>query len=290
MPELPEVETLRRGLHQYLVGLTIIDIDVRLTRVFTGDKQALIAAKIIDVKRYGKGLVIELNNGYSMAVHVKMTGQLIYQGAKQTEVSKDKVGTIPNKFTHIIFQLKEKSEHREMDMSIPDAYLYYNDIRQFGWVKVVRTDQIKSLPFFKELGPEPFTGLTFAKFQTILSSSKTAIKPLLMDQKKIGGIGNIYANDALYLANILPTRPANSLHTEEQKKLFDAIEEVLRRGLHYGGASELTFVNVLGQEGTYQEHFLVYGQQGKTCNNCGATIKKSVLGGRGTYYCPGCQK
>src|SRR5579871_1420989 len=265
MPELPEVETLRRGLHHYLVGLTIVDVDIQLAKIFTGDKDALIGAKIIDVRRYGKGLVIEFNNGYSLAIHIKLTGQLIYTGPNEpegTRISQDKVGTLPNKFTHVIFHLNHH------------AQLFYNDIRQFGWIKVVRTNQIKSLPFFKELGPEPFTGLTFEKFQRIISASKTAIKPLLMDQKKIGGIGNIYANDALYLAQILPDRPANTLKQGEQKKLFDAIEAVLKKGLQYGGASELTFVNALGQEGKYQEHFLVYGQQGKLCQRCGTTIKK----------------
>lgn len=281
MPELPEVETLRRGLHRYLVGLTITDVTILLPKIFTGDTNALIGAKIIDVSRYGKGLVMELNNGYSIAVHIKMTGQLIYQDPQlpqEAQVSREKVGTVPNKFTHLIFSLSH------------NARLYYNDIRQFGWIKVLRTDRIKSLPFFKELGPEPFTGLTFVKFQHILAASKTAVKPLLMNQKKIGGIGNIYANDALYLAGVLPTRPAQSLTKEEQKKLYDAMETVLKKGLEYGGASEMTFVNVLGQEGLYQEHFLAYGQQGTVCTRCGATFKKSMLGGRGTYYCPGCQK
>jgi len=111
-----------------------------------------------------------------------------------------------------------------------------------------------------------------------------------MDQKKIGGIGNIYANDSLYLAGILPMRPANSLLPDEQRKLFDAIETVLKKGLAMGGASELTFVNALGQEGHYQDHLLNYAKLGEICNRCGKKIKKITLGGRGTFFCLGCQK
>jgi formamidopyrimidine-DNA glycosylase len=278
MPELPEVETLRKGLQEHLIGHTIADVEVRFAHIISGNTEDIIGAKIIAVKRFGKGLVINLDNEYSLAIHIKLTGQIIYHDQHAVEISKAKVGSLPNNFTHVIFHLDRH------------AKLYYNDIRRFGWIKIVKTTEVSALPFFKSLGPEPFRGLTFAIFQNILASSKMAIKPLLMDQKKISGIGNIYANDALYLAKILPTRPANSLSSQEQQKLFDAIETVLKRGLQYGGASELTFVNALGQEGNYQKHFLVYGQQGKKCSRCGELIKKNMLGGRGTYICFGCQK
>lgn len=280
MPELPEVETLKLGLKKYLVGHTIEDVEVRLPKILSGDTNDIIGAKFADVKRYGKGLVLELDNGYALAIHIKLTGQLIYTGTdepQETQVSKVKVGELPNRFTHVIFTLDQA------------AKLYYNDLRRFGWIKIIKTDQLNELPFFKELGPEPFAALTLEKFTAIVAKSKTPIKPLMMDQTKIGGIGNIYANDSLFLAKILPTRPANSLHPEEVKRLFEAIETVLKRGLKYGGASELTYVNALGEEGHYQEHFLVYGKGGKPCSVDGTTIKKIVLGGRGTYYCSSCQ-
>lgn len=278
MPELPEVETIRRGLERYLTGHSIERVELRLEKLLTGEIDNIISAEVTGVKRFGKGLVIELNNGYSLAIHIKMTGQLIYSAPETGNISEEKVGTLPNKFTHIIFHLSD------------NANLYYNDVRRFGWVRIIKTDQVKLMKFFSGLGPEPLKDLTLQQFQSILSSSKSSVKILIMDQKKISGIGNIYANDALYLSGILPSRPGNSLLPEEQKALFGAIEEVLKNGLKYGGSSEWTYVNALGQEGSYQKHFLVYGRQGEVCGRCGAGVAKAVIGGRGTYYCPGCQK
>jgi len=280
MPELPEVETIRLGLQKYIVGHTITDLDVSLPKILTGDVKNIIGAKIIDVKRFGKGLVIDLNNGYSIAVHIKLTGQFVYRDSTTAKFKlSPKVGTqIPNKFTHVTFKLDK------------GAYLYYNDIRQFGWVKVIKTKDLKSIPFFKDLGPEPFKDLTFDIFKNIVSKSNLAIKPLIMDQKKIAGIGNIYANDGLFDAAIDPRRKAKDLSSSEIKNLYNAVLKVLKKGLENGGASELNYVNVLGQEGKYQHHFLAYARDGKKCVRCGKIMKKITLGGRGTYFCEGCQK
>ena len=280
MPELPEVETIRLGLQKYIVGHTITDLDVSLPKILTGDVKNIIGAKIIDVKRFGKGLVIDLNNGYSIAVHIKLTGQFVYRDSATAKLKlSPKVGTqIPNKFTHVTFKLDK------------GAYLYYNDIRQFGWVKVIKTKDLKSIPFFKDLGPEPFKDLTFDIFKNIVSKSNLAIKPLIMDQKKIAGIGNIYANDALFEARIDPRKKAKDLSSSEIKNLYNAVLKVLKKGLENGGASELNYVNVLGQEGKYQHHFLAYARDGKKCVRCGKIMKKITLGGRGTYFCEGCQK
>jgi formamidopyrimidine-DNA glycosylase len=288
MPELPEVETIKLGLQKYLIGHTIEDIEISDNKIFQGNKKAIIGGKIEGVQRIGKGLIIYLNNIYSLAIHIKLTGQLIYQDSStQTiAVSKRKVGTIPSKFTRVVFDLNH------------GAKLYYNDMRRFGWIKVVKTDEVHSLPFFKELGPEPIpskgsgrAALTFQQFENLVHSSNLSIKVLLMDQKKIGGIGNIYANDALFVARIDPRRRAKTLTDEEIKKLFDAIHQVLNKGLESGGASELSYVNVLGQDGGYQKHFLVYGRENEPCKNgCGGIIKKFMLSGRGTYMCEKCQK
>lgn len=281
MPELPEVETLKLGLTKYLVGHKILDVDILHPKILVGDKALIIGSKIKDIKRVGKGLIIGLDNDYSLAIHVKLTGQLIYRDSKTAKipVSALKVGTIPNKFTHLIFQLDQ------------DAKLYYNDQRRFGWIKVVKSSEVMNMPFFKDMGPEPFKELNEEGFEEIVSKSKTVIKSLLMDQKKIGGIGNIYANDGLFLARIDPKRKANSLSKAEIKKLYNSLLKVLQKGLDSGGASELTFVNILGQDGRYQKHTLVYGKRGKPCpNKCGSTLKFIRINGRGTYYCENCQK
>jgi formamidopyrimidine-DNA glycosylase len=280
MPELPEVETIRLGLQKYLVGHKIEAVDVRSAKLFQGEPENIVGAKVKEVRRFGKGLVIDLSNDYSLTIHVKLTGQLIYRGeeTKEIAVSKDKVGTVPNNFTHVVFSLDK------------DAKLYYNDQRRFGWIKVVPTEGIPNLSYFKGMGPEPFKDLTLPKFKSIISVSSIKIKPLLMDQKRIGGIGNIYANDALFLAGIDPRRSAKQITEEELVKLYVAIHKVMERSLRYGGASELSFVNVLGQEGGYQYHSLVYGKKGKECPNKNGTIQKIFLGGRGTFFCESCQK
>lgn len=276
MPELPEVETIRLGLQKYLVGHRIVDVEVRLKKMITGDTQHIINSKVTGVRRFGKGLVIDLDNNFCIAIHIKLTGQLIYQGRG---VSRVKIGgELPNKFTHVIFKLDK------------DATLYYNDFRQFGWIKIVKSEKLKVLSFFKDLGPEFFKDLTVEKFIQILSKANSPVKVVIMDQKKMSGVGNIYANDGLNLAKINPQRKASTLTTKEATTLFHALEKVLKTGLKYGGASELSYVNALGQEGTYQDHFIAYGRDGEPCKNCGTILKKIKLGGRGTYYCPACQK
>lgn len=285
MPELPEVESIKLQLEKYIVGSTIQDIKILSEKIFSGDKSNAIGQKIIAVRRFAKQLSIDLENNYSIMIHVKMTGQLIYKGsklsAKRYMLSSKVLGGLGGKHTHVIFHLN-------------DGDLYYNDVRQFGWIRIVDSPQSTANGY----APEPHVAegsagqaLTFEYFQNLLSKSKRNIKVLLMDQSKIGGIGNIYANDALWLAKINPKRSSNLLTNQESKLLYDAIHTVLKAGLKYGGASELAFVTPDGQEGEYQNHTLVYGHTGEICKSCKSTkIEKIFLGGRGTYFCPECQK
>ena len=287
MPELPEVETLKLGLKKYLVGHKIEDVEIRVPKIFQGDVQNVVGAKVVGVKRVGKGLIIELDNDFDLVVHLKMTGQMIYRGSETANViiSQKAGGVIPGKHSHIIFTLDK------------NAKLYFNDLRRFGYIKIIKKDEVKVLPFFKEMGPEPFDKPDFGQktlnlkdFQSILGKSGLVIKVLLMDQKKIGGIGNIYANEALFKAGINPKRRAKDITKSEAEKLYKAIFEVINKGLKYGGSSDENFVNVLGQDGEYQQHFLAYGQEKKKCSICDAIIEKIQLGGRGTYFCPKHQK
>lgn len=296
MPELPEVETIRRGLEKYVVGHAIDSVEVRKPKIFQGKVEDIIGAKVVEVERFGKGLVIKLSNGKSLAIHIKLTGQLIFRDQELGIRNQTGREEVPNKFTHVVFHLDEKPSRAKSrdNFSHKGATLYYNDIRQFGWIKVIKSEDLKELSFFKELGPEiPLvagpTKLTEKDFIKILSKYKTAVKPLIMDQTKMAGIGNIYANDSLYLAKIDPRRPANNLSTEEATTLFKSILNVLKKGLQEGGASELTFVNVLGEKGNYQNHSLVYGKAGQICSRDGNKIQKITLGGRGTFFCPVCQ-
>jgi formamidopyrimidine-DNA glycosylase len=287
MPELPEVETLKLGLKKYLVGHKIEDIEIRVPKIFQGEVQNIVGTKVLDIKRVGKGLIIELDNDFDLVVHLKMTGQLIFRDSSTSSItiSPKAGGALPGKHSHVVFAL----DH--------DAKLYFNDLRRFGYIKVIKKADVQNLPFFKEMGPEPFSHPDFGQktlslgvFQSILEKSGLAIKVLLMDQKKIGGIGNIYANEALFKAGISPKKPAKQITKPEAEKLYKAIFEVIDKGLKYGGSSDENFVNVLGQDGQYQQHFLAYGQEKKKCSICGGTIEKIQFGGRGTYFCPGHQK
>lgn len=268
MPELPEVETIKLGLEKHVIGHTITAVDVFFPRILSGDTDALVGAQIVAIRRFGKGLVIDLDNGYSMAVHVKMTGRLIYA----------KGGDDFPKHTHVIFQLDG------------NAVLYFNDIRRFGWLKVVKTEDVSDMPFFRSLGPEPLRDLSLDKFKLILKKNKTPIKSLLMDQAKIAGIGNIYANDALYFAKIHPHRSSSSLQEAEAALLFTAIEEILQKSITVGGASANNYVNALGEKGTYQNQFLVYQKDGQACIYCSEPIKRIKTAGRSTFFCETCQQ
>ncbi len=275
MPELPEVETIKLQLEKYIKGSKIVDIEILNPKYEILNKSEIINSKITNIRRFAKQLSIDLDNKYSILIHVKMTGQLIYIGdkLKANNLSKKVIGGINGKHTHVVFQLD-------------DGALYYNDVRQFGWVKIVKSEEL----IVNNFAPEPLKDLTLEYFTNLLSKSRRNIKVLLMDQSKIGGIGNIYANDALWLAKIRPQRIANSVQIDEQKALYKAIHTVLKAGLKYGGASEFAFVTPDGKEGEYQNHTLVYGHTGQLCSNCKKQkIEKFFLGSRGTYWCKLCQ-
>lgn len=281
MPELPEVETIRRQLENFLVGHAVESVEVINPKIIaTRGEDKLRGATIKKVRRFGKILVLDFSNGYSVLIHVKLTGQLIYKGPKlkRAKISKKVFGGAPGPHTHIIFNLDKGGK------------LYYNDVRRFGWMKLAKTKDVEKSHPISSLGPEATKDLTLPEFTKIVGSTRRTIKTLLLDQSKLSGIGNIYANDALWLAKIDPTRPADKLTTKEAQALYVAIEKVLKEGIKRGGASELAFVTPDGSEGQYQKYFLAYGQNGKVCSRCKKyKIKKIMLSGRGTYFCPGCQ-
>jgi formamidopyrimidine-DNA glycosylase len=278
MPELPEVETIRIQLEKFLVGRKIIDVEVRSRKILADGEENLLGRKIVGARRFGKVIVVDLDNGYSLLIHLKLTGQLLYQGLD-----------LPGKHTHVIFSLDSGKK------------LYFNDLRKFGWIKITKSKEVVADSFIGKLGPEPLVStrgkppvgqahLTLEKFREILAKTSRSIKVLLMDQAKISGLGNIYTNEALWLAGINPKRPSSSLSSSEAQKLYDAILKVLKQGLKWGGASDQAYLQPSGEEGKYQEHFLIYGRQGQFCSRCKNKIKKFSLGGRGTYVCPICQK
>lgn len=282
MPELPEVETIRTQLADKLIGRKIVGVEVKLAKIWQGDKKDVVGQTIKDVRRRAKIIVIELSNGKYIVVHLKMTGQLVY-GNKTAETISFKEGipfagfSLPGKTTHVILKLDKGT-------------LFFNDMRQFGWMKVLDKDQLALID--EKHGPDAigpdFTPEYLAK---ICASWGRPIKLLLMEQAKIAGVGNIYANEALWCAQILPTRKGKELKPAEIKKLHGCIQEVLAKGLKYGGSSaaDEAFVNVMGERGHMQEHFNVYQKKGQVCRRCGGAITMSRIGGRGTFFCSKCQ-
>lgn len=266
MPELPEVETIKRELEKVVLGKKIIDVIVNNPKVIKEPARENFAkglknATIKNVLRKGKLLILELSSGKSLTAHLKLTGQLVYPGnAKKSRIS---------------FKL---SDGKMLD---------FNDSRLLGELKLV--DDWRSLKFVNELGPEPFD-LTADKFKQMVSAKKTRIKPLLMNQTFISGVGNLYAAEVLFKAGIHPQKRANSLSDKEKALLFREIKDTLQEAIQHRGSSVDQYVQLSGKPGDYVKHHKVYDRAGKPCLVCKTPIKRIALGGRGTYFCPKCQK
>ncbi len=267
MPELPEVETIKRELEKAVLGKKIIEVCVHHPKVIRSPsaqkfKQGLSGATIKNILRKAKILILELSNGKSLVVHLKMTGQLIYPGQSQ------KQARVTFKFSG-------------------GETLDFNDQRLFAELRLM--DDWHSLKFIQGLGPEPFD-ITPEHFKEMLSAKKTKIKPLLMDQTFISGVGNLYAAEALFRAKIHPQRSAQSLSDKEKELLFKEIKDTLAEAIKHKGSSVDQYVQLSGSPGDYLKHHKVYDRQGEPCLSCKTPIKRISLGGRGTYFCPHCQK
>jgi formamidopyrimidine-DNA glycosylase len=289
MPELPEVTTIVNQLSEVLKNRTIMDVEVRLPKLFIGDRARVKGQRVVGVSRRAKMIIIKLENNLNLVVHLKMTGQLIYsEGAMSSEqgiVSFPSpipfAGTgLPGKTTHVIIAFDDGSK------------LFFNDMRQFGWMKIMSHEQLTVNS--QELGPDALgDDFTVDYLAKICARWGRPIKLLLLDQTKIAGIGNIYANEALWYAGISPMKRGREVDRNTGiKALYDAIKKVLEMGIKYGGssASDEAFVDARGLPGKMQEHFVVYQKNNTPCLRCGKRIVRSTLGGRGTFFCPKCQK
>ncbi len=266
MPELPEVETIKKDLEKVILGKKIVRVIVNRDAVIREPsaakfKQGLEGQTIKNILRRAKVLILELSGGKSLVIHLKMTGQLVYPGGG------DK--------SRVAFEL---SDGKTLD---------FNDQRLFAELRLL--DDWRSLKFIRELGPEPFE-ISAARFKEMLSAKKTRIKPLLLDQTFIAGIGNLYAAECLFRAKIDPLRPASSLSGPEIRLLLAQIKQVLEEAIKAGGSSIDDYVRVSGRKGDFVRHHRVYGRQNRPCFVCNTPIKRSVVGGRGTFFCPQCQR
>lgn len=269
MPELPEVETVRRGLNRLVKGATIASIDVFWPKIINNDvesfKQRLKQQTIEKVDRRGKYLLFRFSNGLTMVSHLRMEGKynVAPRGQEQT------------KHTHVVFHLTD------------DRDLLYNDTRKFGRMTLVPTGEENTVGGLKKMGPEPVADqLTVAYMTTIFSKSKKMIKPLLLDQSKIAGIGNIYADETLWMSKIHPMRPANSLTENEIASLRQSIIDEMAMAIKGHGTTVHSFSTAFGEAGQFQNQLHVYGREGEPCERCGTLIEKIKVAQRGTHFCP----
>jgi len=273
MPELPEVETIKRDLKKHVTGKMISRIEINLPRIarkHCNQDEIVIRTErrtIKEVKRRGKFLLFYLDSSDILIFHLGMTGQLLF-------CSIDSPFEI-DKYTHIVVRLKDNEK------------ILFRDPRQFGQVFVINQDKLEEK---LNLGPEPLSaGFTKEILRSILNRP-TKIKPLLLDQKRIAGIGNIYADEILFEAGLHPIKPANSLNKGEATRLFLAIRNVLTEGIKQRGTSISDYVDASGKKGSMQNKHRVYRRTEEPCPRCGTSIKRTVIGGRSTHFCPRCQK
>lgn len=273
MPELPEVETVKETLKRQILNRKIIDVRVNYEKVIEFPsaeefKKQIINQQIIDVKRRGKWLMIELNN-YYLLNHLRMEGKYHL---------KDKDSEL-NKHDHVIFVFDDAMELR------------YNDTRKFGRMHLIPKDEVYSRPPLNELGLEPDdVHLTIEYLKNKYQNKSLPIKTVLLDQQIIVGIGNIYADEILFLSNINPLKQAKKLTKKELQKIIDNTQIVLKKAIAAGGTTIRSYTSSEGIHGRFQHELLVHGKEGKPCPKCNDTIVKIKVGGRGTYYCRKCQK
>lgn len=338
MPELPEVETIRRGLEPLILNKKIVrvEIDPHTKKAFQGDEANVVDAVVTGIRRKGKALLIDLSNGYTMMVHLRMTGQLIWRDNsfslrsalsdspvrshrilntaplrasnlpsssseitlyhESAEISQDDydeimkhqfaaghpsknfVAELPNSQTRVSFEFEEGT-------------LYFNDQRKFGFVKVLPTRDVEKEKFIAELAKEPWEMSVKELFSQCQRHGKSPIKAVLLDQKIIAGLGNIYADEALFYASVHPARKAGELTEEQVTLILEGARSVMLESIDSGGSTMATYIKPDGTTGNYLELFAkVFRREGKKCTRCGEIIQKTRVAGRGTHFCPKCQE
>ena len=278
MPELPEVETIRRGLSKFIMKKKLVGIEVLCEKSFIGEP---VSGKVVGIRRFGKALVIDLDCGKSLMIHLRMTGQLIYDGKERYAAghpSDNFVAKLPNKQTRVVLKLEEGT-------------LYFNDQRKFGFIKVIDISEVEKDSFIKSLAKEPWAMEVDEFYEKLGRHKNSCIKATILDQKVICGLGNIYADEALFEASIHPERKCGKVSKKEAEKLLIAAREVMDKSIDSGGSTMATYVKADGTKGDYLETFAqVFHKEGQPCPRCGEEIKKIRVAGRGTHICERCQK
>lgn len=273
MPEMPEVEIIRQALAGQVTGKTVQRIDVRLPRLIKWPsseafQQSVVGRTITSLERRGKYLIFHLDEEVLLVVHLRMTGRLIYVVP----------GMPHDKYTRVVFTFTDGHS------------LLYADTRTLGTLYLITPEELCRIGGLNAMGPEPLSPeFTREYLHSIAANYRGTIKGLLLNQKFIGGMGNIYVDESLYLSGIHPARSGNSLSGEEIDRLYTRINQVILEGIQHGGTTVRDYRNSNGQSGGHQHHLHVYGRKNQACRLCGCLIEKTEVAGRGTHYCPICQ-
>jgi formamidopyrimidine-DNA glycosylase len=287
MPELPEVQTVVNGLNNFTKGLTISSVEYDWPKTIKNNIDEFLAivknSTIIQSERRGKAIIINLDNNYSLIFHLKMTGQIVLRSKKidfgAGHPNDSFIHKLPDKTTRLNFHIKQGGN------------IFFNDVRKFGWVEAIPTANILKHKFIKSLGQEPLE-MDLATFIKIISKKPHKnIKSFLLDQTMLAGIGNIYTDEALFLSQINPTKKIEDIPLKQQKKLFKNLIYLLNLSIENGGASSKNYIKIDGKSGSFLQFANVYGRKDQLCNKCKTTVIKRIkIAGRGTHYCPNCQK
>ncbi|MDD5259766.1 MAG: DNA-formamidopyrimidine glycosylase [bacterium] len=273
MPELPEVETVKRALSRKVTGKNILNVESNFVKIVASPdfkifKKNIIGKKIESLSRRGKFLLFHLNGNKIMISHLRMTGHWLVAPK-----------IVKNKFIHLIFQLSGGQA------------MAYSDIRKFGRIWLIDTKELEKFKPILKLGPEPLgTEFNFEEFSQKLAKNRSRIKVVLLNQQVVAGLGNIYVDEVLYESGVRPLRPANRLKMAEKKQIFEVIRKILAKAIKFRGTTVVNFTTPEGKGGDFQKQLKVYGKKGHKCPRCKGEIKRIVVAGRGTHYCPKCQK
>ena len=289
MPELPEVEVVKRSLTRKVQNLIIQKVNIKDSKLrYHIDKnkfRKITGLRIKKIERKSKFLLFFLNKNFIMMVHLGMTGKFFFVDRKNTKLK--------TSFYYNIDYKKEQKYDRVEFILNKNQKLIYNDVRKFGFIKLLRNKKYKNNFHLKHLGPEPLKNtFNYTYFKNYIKGRSRVIKDILMDQKFVSGLGNIYANEILFLSKVKPSRKVKNLKEFELKKIINFTKEVLKNAIELGGSSIKDFSSSNGKKGSFQQYFNVYGKKGTTCSNttCKSIIVKSSISNRSTFFCNNCQK
>lgn len=282
MPELPEVETIKRGLEKCIVGKKIAKVHILCEKSFRGKPELVEGQEIAGIDRRGKALLIRLKNKLTIMVHLRMTGQMIHDGLERFAAGHPDESfheEMPGRFTRIYADLSD------------GAHLYFNDMRKFGFWAVMDELDLATDKFLTSLGAEPWDMKSEDFWKMLQRHQNSPVKAVILDQHNIAGVGNIYADEGCFYAGILPWRKCGDLERIEADKLLEGLCSVMQASIDSGGSTMKDYVKADGTRGNYLEKFAqVFRREGQECPRCGGEILKTRTAGRGTHYCGDCQK